>query len=75
MKPKRAWTSEDTAFLKEWAGRKPDRAIAAFTGHAVITIRKQRTDRGLPSYCHRPTWTRRDWLLNSAAGLDFQISH
>jgi len=45
------------------------------TGHCAITIRKRREAAGLPAYhADRATWTRREWLMASAAGLDFQIS-
>jgi hypothetical protein len=65
------WTEEDTATLERMAGRVPDAEIGRMTGHEAITIRKRRSDLGLSAY--RPR-TRRQWLMNAAAGLDFQIS-
>ena len=59
--------------LKRMAGKVPDAKIAALTGHSERTIRAQRNAMMLPAYQNRPKWTRRDWLLHSAAGLDFQI--
>ncbi len=67
------WTGEDTATLKRMAGR-PDSEIAATTGHAVRTIREHRRALGICAYQGRAHWTRRDWLLADAAGLDFQMS-
>lgn len=59
--------------LRRMAGKVPDAMIAAITGHSERTIRDQRNAMMLPAYQNRPTWTRRDYLLHSAAGLDFQI--
>lgn len=67
------WTESHTATLHRLAGRVPDREIGKITGHCERTVRDRRNDAGLPAYAPRPKWTRRDWLLNSAAGLDFQI--
>lgn len=69
----RPWTDGDAMTLREHGGRKPDAAIAQMTGHSERTIRDQRNAMMIPPYRHRPAWTRRDWLLASAAGLDFQI--
>lgn len=69
----RPWTDTDTLTLLRYGGKKPAAVIAALTGHSERTIRAQLTARMIPAYQHRPTWTRRDWLLASAAGLDFQI--
>ncbi len=59
--------------LRRMAGKVPDARIAAITGHSERTIRDQRNAMMLPAYQRRANWTRRDWLLHSAAGLDFQI--
>ena len=69
------WTNEHTATLQAWAGKRSDARIGQMTGHCAITIRKRREAAGLPAYhADRATWTRREWLMASAAGLDFQIS-
>lgn len=70
----RPWTEDDTATLKRMAGRSP-KAIAEVTGHAVVTVKKRLQAAGIRSFGNRSAWTRRDWLLADAAGLDFQISH
>lgn len=67
------WTQEDTATLERMAGR-PDREIATATGHAIRTVRDRRQARGIRAHVGRGHWTRRDWLLSDAAGLDFQMS-
>jgi hypothetical protein len=67
------WSTSDTATLERMQGR-PDREIAEATGHAVVTVKKRRADLGIAGYRKREGWTRRDWLLHDAAGLDFQIS-
>lgn len=69
------WLPSHTATLERMAGR-PDREIAEATGHAEITVRKRREALGMKAYIGRPrpSWSRRDLLLNGAAGLDFQIS-
>lgn len=69
----RPWTKEDTAKMIELAGR-PDAEIADATGHSIRTVRDRRQAQGLKA-CHgRAHWTRRDWLLADAAGLDFQMA-
>jgi len=67
------WTAADTVTLERMAGR-PDAQIAETTGHSVPTIRERRRALGLRPCQHRAHWTRRDWLMADAAGLDFQIS-
>jgi len=67
------WTSADTATLQRMQGR-PDREIAEAIGFSVMTIRKRRRDLGLKAFQGRSDWTRKDWLMADAAGLDFQIS-
>lgn len=67
------WLPSHTATLERMAGR-PDREIAEATGHAVVTVKKRRLALGVRGYRKRTGWTRRDWLLHDAAGLDFQIS-
>lgn len=67
------WLPEHTATLERMAGR-PDREIAEATGHAIVTVKKRRADLGIPGYRKRAHWTRRDWLMHDASGLDFQIS-
>jgi len=70
----RPWTEEHTAILRRDGGRVPDAKIAEATGHSVITVRKRRDAMGIPGCVARSKWSRRDWLLHSAAGLDFEIS-
>lgn len=48
----RPWTADDTATLERMAGKYTDTEIAAKTGHAPITVRKQRTCRGLLAFHH-----------------------
>ena len=67
------WTAEHTATLHQWGGKMPDATIARMTGHSERTIRARRNAAGISPYVGRADWTRRDWLLHSAAGLDFQI--
>lgn len=67
------WTPADTLTLERMAGR-PDAEIARATGFALRTIREHRQARGIKAHVGRSHWTRRDWLLNDAAGLDFQMS-
>jgi hypothetical protein len=70
------WTQEHTATLQAWAGRESDADIGRRTGHAAITVRCYRNALGLPAYVPRTkAWTRRQRLMKSATGLDFQISH
>ena len=69
----RPWTPRDDALVRRHGGKKPDAEIAAMTGHSERTIRDHRNAMMIPAYQHRPAWTQRDWLLASAAGLDFQI--
>jgi hypothetical protein len=69
----REWHAEHTETLKAMRGR-PDAEIAALTGHSVRTIRERRRALGYAAFPNREHWTRRDWLLNDASGLDFQMS-
>lgn len=66
----RAWEpGKHDVILKAWAGKIKDAEIGTITGHSERTIRDRRNALGLPAYCHRPYWTRRDYLLAGAAGL------
>jgi len=69
------WLPEHSDTLRAWAGRLSDAEIAERTGHSVRTVRKRREAMALPSFGHRKNWTRRDWLLADASGLDFQRAH
>jgi hypothetical protein len=72
MKADTIWTQGAMEHLKKWAGRVPDKMIAADLGCAEITVRKARAAMGLAGFHRaRRKWTRRDALLNGAAGLDF----
>lgn len=68
------WTPERRDYLRQWGGKKPDDRIADDLGCATITVRKERTVMGLDAYRGRPGMSRRQALLNSAAGLDFCVS-
>ena len=70
----RPWTQDHTATMESMAGRSPA-DIAQQTGHSVATVKKRMQDAGIHSFGSRSHWTRRDWLLADAAGLDFQISN
>lgn len=67
------WLPEHTETLERMQGR-ADADIARATGHSVRTVRDWRRARGLRAFAGRENWTRRDWLLADAAGLDFQMS-
>ena len=55
--------------LKNWAGRASDTEIATITGHTRTQVCKRRNQLNLPSFHPgRVGWTRRDYLLASAAG-------
>lgn len=69
----RTWSPEDTQILERMQGR-PDREIAAAIGCAVPTVKKRRLAAGIAGFRGRANWTRRDWLLHDAAGLDFRVS-
>lgn len=67
------WTKHHTQTLERMAGR-PDAEIAKATGHKIRTVRDHRQASGIKAFVGRAHWTRRDWLLNDASGLDFQMS-
>lgn len=69
----RPWTADDTATLERMEGR-PDSEIAGATGFSIRTVREHRRALGIRAHQNRAHWTRRDWLLADAAGLDFQMS-
>lgn len=73
MRPRSPWTEEATATLKAMQGR-PDGEIARATGFSVRTVREYRRALGICAYRNRAHWSRRDWLLADAAGLDFSMS-
>ena len=57
--------------LKNWAGRASDTEIATITGHTRTQVCKRRNQLNLPSFHPgRVGWTRRDYILASAAGFD-----
>lgn len=68
----RTWTPDDTAILKRMAGR-PDAEIACATKFSVRTVQEHRRALGMRAFNQRVGWSRRDWLLHDAAGLDFQM--
>jgi len=67
----RSWTSDDTATLERMKGR-PDAEIAKATGCTLRQVQDHRRTLGLKAFTLRQRWTRRDWLLHDAAGLDFR---
>jgi hypothetical protein len=69
----REWGKEHTERMIQNLGRS-DAFIAGLLGFAEITVRKRRGALGLKAYGQRKGWTRRQWLMHDAAGLDFQIS-
>ncbi len=71
----KAWSDEAQAVLERESGKLPAEDIARKIGFSVRTVQERQRLGGLPRYVHSRTWTRRDWLLASAAGLtiDFQI--
>lgn len=72
----RPWSDADTAALERMRKQgKPLREIAQATGFSIATLKARSSAMGLTGYRGRTGWTRRDWLLHDAAGLDFQIAH
>jgi hypothetical protein len=54
---------------------RPDREIAQATGHKPWKVREMRQARGMKAYSgDRSHWSRRDWLLAGAAGLDMMAT-
>lgn len=72
-KARAAWLQEHTDMLERMRGR-PFAEIAKATGHSIPTVKARAAAAGIKGYRGRESWTRRDWLLHDAAGLDFQIS-
>jgi len=52
--------------------RVPDAEIARATGCALKTVQDHRRALGFKPFNQRQGWSRRDWLMHDAAGLDFQ---
>lgn len=68
MKPKRAWTSEDTSTLIRMnAVGYTDGEIARVTGHAAITVFYRRRHLGL-SASRRKDWTRQAFSSPNTRG-------
>lgn len=65
----RQWTAEAQALVER---RLPDAEVARLTGHPIRTVQEHRRALGYAGPVGRPHQTRRDALLASAAGLDFQ---
>jgi len=53
--------------------RVPDAEVSRLTGCAVRTVQEHRRALGVKPFNQREGWSRRDWLLHDAAGLDFQM--
>lgn len=69
-KARTAWTSKHDLILEEWSGRIAARVIAGMTGHTERTVLEKQRTRNLPAFHpQRVGWSRRDYLLASAAGL------
>lgn len=69
------WLPEHTAILRDWAGRESYADIGRRTGHPSRTVRAYANAMGLPAYVPGlQRMTRREMLLHSAAGLDFQMT-
>jgi hypothetical protein len=67
---RRIWTPADTATLERMQGR-PDREIAEATGQPIWKVREMRQAQGFKGCSgDRSHWSRRDWLLAGATGLD-----
>lgn len=61
--------------LRGWAGRITDKEIGTITGHCAKVIGEQRKRLNLPAYHpQRAGWSRRDYLLASAAGLEENVT-
>ena len=71
--PRRPWSQSDSETLKRMQGR-PDSEIANATGFSIRTVREYRRALGICAHQNRAHWSRRDWLLADAAGLDFSMS-
>lgn len=65
---RRPWSQEAQELVES---RVPDAEIARRTGHAIKTVQDHRRALGFRPFNQRRNWTRRDWLLADAAGLDF----
>ena len=67
-------TPEARAYIRAHGGKVPDKRIADHLGCAEITVRKERTAMQIAGYRGRVWWDSRQALMNSAAGLDFDVS-
>jgi len=68
------WKPEHTeTMLRLRAAGKGAADIAAQTGHSLRTVKYHLSDAGLKTQGNRSHWTRRDWLLHDASGLDFDM--
>ena len=65
---RRPWSQEAQEMIER---RVPDAEIARATGCALKTVQDHRRALGWKPYNQRQNWTRRDWLMRDAAGLDF----
>jgi hypothetical protein len=68
----RPWLPEHTETMERMRDR-PASEIAKATGHALRTVRYHLQSAGLTTQGSRAHWSRRDWLLADASGLDFQM--
>jgi hypothetical protein len=66
---RRPWTPEAQSMIE---ARVPDADIARQTGVAIKTVQDHRRALGYKAFNQRQGWSRRDWLMHDAAGLDFQ---
>lgn len=71
----RPWTEADSATLRLYAGRESYADIGKRTGHPPRTVRLYANAMGLRPYVPGlQRMSRREMLLHSAAGLDFQMT-
>lgn len=68
MRPRSPWTEEAQSLVES---RVPDAEVARLTGCAVKTVQDHRRALGFKPFNQRQGWSRRDWLMHDAAGLDF----
>lgn len=73
MPNRRKWGPDQAATLQRMEGQ-PDAEIAKEAGFSIRTVREYRRAQGIRAHIGRANWSRRDWLLADAAGLDFSMS-
>lgn len=66
----RPWLPHETAALERMQGR-PLAEIARVLRRPIATVKARNAALGFKTFRGRKDWTRRDWLMADAAGLDF----